>query len=151
MPDVQTEVLDRLEIRDLVCAYAQAVDRPDPEGVAALFTEDGVLVAYAEPGAAEPVTRRQGRAALTKAIGTVRGYRATSHNIGSHLVRLDGDVARGETRCVAYHVLDGSDGERMLVWHLRYLDTYARVEGRWRFAERELRVDIIEERPLRVP
>jgi uncharacterized protein (TIGR02246 family) len=142
---------DRMMINDLVNRYAAAVDRREPETAAALFAEDGELVAYAGPDDAEPMSRRNGRAAIAEGIDNVRRYRATSHTIASHVVRLDGDRAEGETRCVAHHVLGGPEAERLLVWYFRYLDAYARAEGRWWFARREIRIDFIEERPLRLP
>ena len=117
-----TQVADRLAISDLVHAYAQGVDRRDPEGVARLFTEDGTFVAYATPGQSEPTSRSRGHAEITRAIAMARHYRSTTHTIGNHLAVLEGDRATGETRCVAYHVLGDEGAEILLVWHIRYLD-----------------------------
>ncbi len=117
-------VADRLAISDLVHAYAQGVDRRDAAAVAQLFTEDGIFIAYATPGAAEPTSRSQGRAEITKAIATARYYRQTTHTIGSHLATVHGDHASGETRCVAYHVLGEEGTETLMVWHILYLDAY---------------------------
>lgn len=141
-------VADRLAVSDLVHAYAQGVDRRDPEAVAALFTEDATFVAYAEPGAAEPMSRSHGRDEITKAIAFVRHYRKTTHTIGNHLATIDGDNASGETRCVAYHVLGDEGSETLMVWHLRYLDTFVRRPEGWRFQDRVLRVDVISHQPL---
>jgi uncharacterized protein (TIGR02246 family) len=147
--DPATFVADRLAISDLVHAYCQGVDRRDAEGVAGLFTEDGTFVAYATPGATEPTSRSQGRAAITKAIGMARYYRQTTHTIGNHLATVDGDRARGETRVVAYHVLGDEGAETLLVWHIRYLDDYVRRTEGWRIHERVLRVDLETTQPLR--
>ena len=151
MPDTEptTLVADRLAISDLVHAYCQGVDRLDAEGVAALFTEDGTFVAYATPGATEPTSRSEGRAAITKAIGMARHYRQTTHTVGNHLATVDGDRARGETRVVAYHVLGDEGAETLLVWHIRYLDDYVRGREGWRIKERVLRVDLDTTQPLR--
>ncbi len=148
VPD-STIIADRLAISDLVHAYAQGVDRRDPEAVADLFTEDGNFVAYATPGATEPTSRSQGRAEITKAIGMARHYRQTTHTIGNHLATVEGDGATAETRCVAYHVLGDEGAETLLVWHIRYLDSYARSPSGWRISERVLRVDLVTEQPLR--
>jgi uncharacterized protein (TIGR02246 family) len=147
--DPITDVADRQAISDLVHAYAQGVDRRDADAVAALFTQDGIFVAYATPGATEPTSRSQGRAEIAKAIGTARYYRQTTHTIGNHLAAVTGDRATGETRCVAYHVLGDEGAETLLVWHIRYLDTYERCRDGWRFADRELRVDLASDQPLR--
>ena len=148
-PDPVTVVADRLAILDLVNAYAQGVDRRDAEAVAALFSERGTFVAYATPGAAEPTSRSEGWAEITKAIGTARYYRQTTHTIGNHLATVHGDRATGETRCVAYHVLGEEGAETLMVWHIRYLDAFAREPEGWRFAERVLRVDLVTDQPLR--
>ncbi len=148
-PEPVSMVVDRLAISDLVHAYAQGVDRRDAEGVARLFTDDGIFVAYATPGAAEPTSRSQGRAEITKAIGTARYFRQTTHTIGNHLATVSGGGATGETRCVAYHVLGDEGAETLMVWHVRYLDTYARSPEGWRIEERVLRVDLVSDQPLR--
>lgn len=147
-PDPLALVVNRLAISDLVHAYCQGVDRRDPEAVARLFTDDGVFVAYAGPGATEPTSRSQGRAEITRAIGMARYYKRTTHTVGNHLAVVDGDRAKGETRVVAYHVL-GDEGEEMLMtWHIRYLDTYVRASEGWRIEERVLRVDMVNNQPL---
>jgi uncharacterized protein (TIGR02246 family) len=151
VPDAEptTLVADRLAISDLVHAYCQGVDRRDAEGVAGLFTEDGTFVAYATPGASEPTSRSEGRAAITKAIGMARHYRLTTHTVGNHLATVDGDRAGGETRVVAYHVLGDEGAETLLIWHIRYVDDYVRGAEGWRISERVLRVDLETTQPLR--
>jgi hypothetical protein len=148
-PDPHDLVSDRLAISDLVHAYAQGVDRRDPEAVGRLFAEDGTFVAYAIPGATEATSRSRGRAEIVRAIGMAKHYRQTTHTIGNHLAEVDGDRAKGETRCVAYHVLGDAGTEKLMVWHIRYLDTYIRTPEGWRFDERVLRVDLETDGPLR--
>ncbi len=148
-PESPDLVSDRLAISDLVHAYAQGVDRRDPEAVARLFAEDGIFVAYATPGVAEATSRSQGHAEIVRAIGMAKHYRRTTHTIGNHLATVDGDRATGETRCVAYHVLGDRGRERLMVWHIRYLDTFVRIPEGWRFAERVLLVDLETDGPVR--
>ena len=62
---------------------------------------------------------------------------------------MSGDRATGETRCVAYHVLGDEGTETLMVWHILYLDAYARGPEGWRIAERVLRVDLVTDEPLR--
>ena len=78
-----------------------------------------------------------------------RHYRSTTHTIGNHLAAVEGDRGTGETRCVAYHVLGDEGAETLLVWHIRYLDTYTRGPEGWRIHERVLRVDVVSDQPLR--
>jgi uncharacterized protein (TIGR02246 family) len=142
-------VADRLAIADLVHAYAQGIDRRDVDAVAALFTDDADFVAYATPGATEPTTQRQGREKIFRSIsGGLRQYRTTVHTIGNHLASVDGDRATGETRCVAYHVLGEEGAETLMIWHLRYLDAYARTADGWRIDQRVLRVDVVSHQLL---
>jgi uncharacterized protein (TIGR02246 family) len=148
-PDPMTLVADRLAISDLVHAYAQGVDRRDPEAVARLFTDDGTFVAYATPGDTEPTSRSRGYGEIVRAIAMARHYRSTTHTIGTHLALVEGDRATGETRCVAYHVLGDEGSETLLVWHIRYLDVYVRGREGWRIFERVLRVDLVSDQPLR--
>jgi uncharacterized protein (TIGR02246 family) len=148
--DPLSHVADRLAISDLVHAYAQGLDRRDPDAVAQLFSDDATFTAYVTPGATEPFNRRRGRADVAEALRTVLHYRATTHTIGNHLVTVEGDRAVGETRCVAYHVIVKKGTESLLIWHLRYLDTFVRESGRWRIGDRELRVDVVTEQPLRI-
>jgi ketosteroid isomerase-like protein len=147
-PDPLALVVNRLAISDLVHAYCQGVDRRDAEAVARLFTEGGTFVAYAEPGATEPTSRSEGRAAITKAIGMARYYKRTTHTVGNHLAVVEGDRATGETRVVAYHVLGDAGAETLMIWHIRYLDAYARGDEGWRIRERVLRVDMVSNQPL---
>ena len=147
-PDPMALLVNRLAISDLVHAYCQGVDRLDAEAVARLFTEDGTFVAYATPGATEPTSRSQGREEITKAIGMARYYKRTTHTIGNHLAVVDGDSATGETRVVAYHVLGDKGEETLMIWHIRYLDVYARRSEGWRIHERVLRVDMVSNQPL---
>ncbi len=148
-PDLLTLVADRLAISDLVHAYAQGVDRRDPDAVARLFTEDGIFVAYATPGAAEPTSRSEGRAAIAKAIGTARYYRQTTHTIGNHLAT------------VARRPRHGRDPLRRLPRPRRRghrdphgvappLSRCVRAPGPdgWRIHERVLRVDLVSDQPL---
>jgi ketosteroid isomerase-like protein len=148
--DPQSLVADRLAISDLVHRYAQGIDRRDLDAVMQLFTEDATFVAYATPGADEPTNTRRGKPDVAKGISLFRIYRATTHTIGNHVAAVHGDRAEGETRCVAYHVLGEEADETLLVWHLRYLDTYQRGTEGWRIKDRVLRVDIVTEQPLRI-
>ena len=62
-------------------------------------------------------------------------------------VTLDGDSATGESYTIAHHPFS-EDGERkIMVAALRYLDTFAKINGSWYFAERELPLDWSETRP----
>jgi hypothetical protein len=66
-------------------------------------------------------------------------------------VTLDGDRATGESYTIAHHLYT-EDGTRMImIASLRYLDTFAKIDGSWYFAERKLILDWIETRASPAP
>ena len=144
-----TEQADRLAIRELFDAYARCADRRDAEEQKSLFTENTHFVVYMNGQRTEPTQVLDGREALTPVFDALNSYQATMHFNGQSTVKLEGDRATGESHCIAHHLFT-EDGERklMIAW-LRYADTFAKVEGSWLFAERNLYVDWTETRPSR--
>jgi hypothetical protein len=58
----------------------------------------------------------------------------------STILSLSDDRATGEAYCLAHHVMVNGDKRR--------LDTFTKLDGRWRFLERLLYVDWVDERAL---
>jgi ketosteroid isomerase-like protein len=141
------EQADRLAIRELVDAYARCADRRDANGQKALFTEDTHFVVYMDGQDTEPTQVLDGREALTPVFDDLNRYQATMHFNGQSTIALDGDLATGESYCIAHHLFtDGGERKLMIAW-LRYHDTFLKIDGDWRFAERNLYVDWTETRP----
>lgn len=141
----------RLALRHLADSYAHHVDRAETDAVAALFSAQGRLVAHFHPGRDGSPTVRTGRPEITAALETgLAPYLATTHVVGGQVLDIDadGDHARGETVCLAHHVYERDEGRRLLVMAVRYQDDYVRESGVWRFAERQLRLDWRDDRPL---
>jgi hypothetical protein len=142
-----TESADRAAIRELVDAYARCADRRDAAGQKSLFTEDTHFVVYMEGQGSEPTQVFDGRESLTPVFDDLNRYEATMHFNGQSTMAFDGDRATGETYCIAHHLFsDGGERKLMVAW-LRYGDTFVKVDGTWRFAERNLYVDWTETRP----
>lgn len=142
-----TESADRVAIRELVDAYARCADRRDAAGQKSLFTEDTHFVVYMEGEGSEPTQVLDGRESLTPVFDDLNRYQATMHFNGQSTIAFDGDRATGETYCIAHHLFtDGGERKLMVAW-LRYGDTFFKVDGTWRFAERNLYVDWTETRP----
>lgn len=80
------ELLAREACRDLVLEAAAAVDAHEPDALAALFTEDAVLL---RPGG-EPL---QGRAAIRDAYAGRPATRITRHVVSNQRVTLSADGA----------------------------------------------------------
>ena len=142
-----TEQADRLAIRELVDAYAHCADRRDAEGQKSLFTDDTHFVVYMNGQGSEPTQALDGREALTPVFDDLNRYEATMHFNGQSTITLDGDRATGESYCIAHHLFTENGERRLMVAWLRYGDTFVKVDGDWRFAERNLYVDWTETRP----
>jgi hypothetical protein len=143
------EQADRLAIRELIDAYAHCADRRLAEEQQSLFTQDTHFVVYMDGQGTEPTQVLDGREALAPVFDDLNRYQATQHFNGQSTVWLDGDRATGESYCIAHHLL-AQDGERtLMIAHLRYADTFVKLEGAWWFAERNLYVDWIETKPSR--
>jgi hypothetical protein len=139
----------RAALRLLVDTYARDVDRRDTAAVAALFSERGRLVAHFGPRVGGMPAVRTGRADIEDAlVEGLRRYEATTHVVGGQVVAIDGDSAQGETVCLAHHIYERAGERRLLVLAVRYEDTFVREDGEWRFAERALRLDWRDDRPL---
>jgi ketosteroid isomerase-like protein len=143
---------ERRELRDLVERYALAVDRADAAAVAELFEPDGVLAIWLDPSLDKPSSENVGTAAITKALDVGLGhYAATHHSISSHASNVEGVTATGETMCTAHHLIDDKGKRSDRVLYIRYLDSYVRSVGPWRFSRREVRVQWMSTLPVDAP
>jgi hypothetical protein len=143
------EAADRLAIRELVEAYAHCADRRDASGQMSLFTEDTHFVVYMKAQDPTPSMELHSREALAPVFADLNKHDATTHFVGqSTIFTLSAERATGETYCIAHHVTVDDGKRRLMLASLRYLDTFAKVDGAWLFAERLLYVDWMEERAL---
>jgi len=126
-PDVG-ELADQLAIRDLLAAFADAVNRMRPDELRAIFTDDArwVVTGFGEP---------QGPDAIAALLDDLLvKWAMIFHAIHSGQVTLDGDRAQGEWYISEFGQLnDGTEVRIAGVYH----DEYVRGDdGRWRFALR---------------
>ena len=144
-----SEAADRLAIRELVEAYAYCADGRDANGQMALFTPDTHFVVYMDAKDPTPSQDLRSREALAPVFADLNRYHATMHFLGqSTISSLTNDRATGQAYCLAHHLTVFSDRRRLMIAALRYLDTFAKADGAWLFAERLLYVDWLEERTL---
>jgi len=144
-----SEAADRLAIRELVEAYAHCADRRDAKSQLALFTADAHFVVYMNAKDPTPSQELHTRDELAAVFADLNKYDATTHFVGqSTIFTLTDDRATGEAYCLAHHVTVDGGKRRLMLASLRYLDTFAKTEGAWLFAERRLYVDWLEERAL---
>jgi hypothetical protein len=143
------EAADRLAIRELVEAYAYCADRRDAEGQMSLFTPDTHFVVYMDAKSPTPSQELHSREALAPVFADLNKYHATMHFVGqSTILSIANNRATGQAYCLAHHLTVDRDQRRLMIAALRYLDTFAKVDGAWLFAERQLCVDWLEERSL---
>ena len=143
------EAADRLAIRELVEAYAHCADRRDAKGQMALFTGDTHFVVYMNAKDPTPTQELHSREALAPVFADLNQYDATTHFVGqSTIFTLEANRATGEAYCLAHHIFMKDEKRRLMLASLRYLDTFAKTDGAWLFAERLLYVDWLEERSL---
>ncbi|MER6763756.1 MULTISPECIES: nuclear transport factor 2 family protein [Amycolatopsis] len=144
-------------LHDLVHRYAARVDERDFAGVARLFGEPGdpgepgVLVLPDPPREFGPVHEHRGPEAVAAALSVLDEVPLTAHGITGAVFDPGDDpaTARGRITCVAHHVTRRDGRFADAVWHLRYLDRYAKIGGEWRFARREVHLDLIGTREVR--
>lgn len=142
------EAADRLALRELFDSYAHCADRRDADGQLNLFTVDTRFAVFMDGPGTEPSYVLHGREALSPVFEDLNRYEATMHFNGQSTVDLDGDRATGESYTIAHHVFSQDGTRLMMVAWLRYLDVFAKVDGAWYFAERELILEWSETRTL---
>lgn len=143
------EAADRLAIRELIEAYAHCADRRDATGQMSLFTADTHFVVFMNAKDPKASQELHSREALAPVFADLNRYDATTHFVGqSTIFTLQGDRATGEAYCLAHHVTVNGAKRHLMFASLRYIDTFAKIDGTWLFAERLLYVDWLEERAL---
>ena len=145
----RAEAADRLAIRELVEAYAYCADQRDAEGQMSLFTPETHFVVYMDAKNPTPSQELHSREALAPVFADLNKYHATMHFLGqSTILSLVNNGATGQAYCFAHHLTVDGDQRRLMIAAMRYLDTFAKIDGVWLFAERRLYVDWLEERTL---
>jgi uncharacterized protein (TIGR02246 family) len=122
---------DKDAIRELMARYCYALDACDFAGVAALFAADGEwTTSY---GAA------RGRHAIEELLASIVPRPGEGpqrkHYITNIVIRLDGDRA---TATSDHLVVRESEHGLLPVMGGRYIDAFARIDGAWAFARKEL-------------
>jgi len=119
---------DKLEIMELVSRYNWAIDHNNAEEWADVFTADGRFLAYGE-------VRGEGRDNLLAYIRkSAAAGNKKRHWTSNAIIEGDGDRARLKLYIMA---LDISAGIRPYIMG-EYDDTLVRVDGRWKFKERNV-------------
>lgn len=128
-------------LRQTAELYAVGADRRDKALWTQVLAEDCVI-----EGPGFSVSGRNANLGSLDALSQM--FRATQHRVHQVVATITGDTAAGETYCTAEHLLNEAD--MILVWAIRYQDTWRREDGVWRFTHRHLIVDWEETRAVTV-
>jgi len=142
------EVTDRDAIRDLIDAYAYCADTRDAEGQMALFTEDTLFRVFMDERQTEPSQVVNGREGLAPIFDELNTYVATMHFNGQSKIILSDDTAIGTTYCFAHHLTIDGEEKKLMVAAIRYSDDFIKINNKWFFKKRDLKVAWIETKPL---
>ncbi len=131
---------DTEEISRLMYTYAERLDEGDFEGVAELFAEATFRSAGQD---AVLRGRDQVLAVYRMTVATYDGKPATKHVTTNLIVELDGSGDSASARSY-FTVLQACSGLPLQpIVAGRYHDRFVRRDGRWRFADRLIFVDLV--------
>lgn len=119
----------RAEIAELLARYAFLIDDHDFEGLGQLFTPDA---RFGSPGGSH--VGRENIVAYYRARGEL--YPVSLHEALGFVVHFaDDEHARGQVQGFS----EQASGQHTVITSFRYTDEYECLDGRWRFASREVR------------
>jgi ketosteroid isomerase-like protein len=128
------ELLDREQIRELLHRYCWAVDKGTLSEVMQLFDDPCALILA-------PGKRYEGRAAVQRWYDVYLQNRmeVLRHLIHNQVLVLDGDTAASKSY---FDAVGDLKGESITVAGY-YEDTLRRVDGKWKFTEKIIRLDFL--------
>ncbi len=121
--------LDHVEIQRLMYRYARCADHKDYAGFAEVFCEDAVF-----DYSGTVVTPLL---AIQQMMHALDAYERTLHQVHNTLYEVEGDIARGETYCIASHLRADAQRVKKIEMGICYRDRLRRMPGGWRIAHRE--------------
>lgn len=123
------ELRDREDIRDVIAAYARAIDRRDRALLASVFWDDGVSD-YA-------VYRGPNPGFVDWAMERTAQFSRSQHMLGQSLIKLAGARASAETYFSALQTyLDPKPTCTDEAVAGRYVDRFEKRDGEWRIRDR---------------
>jgi hypothetical protein len=117
--------LSKQALHDLGMAYARGVDRADPELLLSIFHEDSTVISGVINGSGPEFAR-----GITEFVRA--NLERCFHSVANEWYEVDGDRAVGESYGIATVTAGGND----VISGGRYIDTYERRKGVWKFASR---------------
>ena len=138
--DEVVHLMDRLTIQDLMVQYFVNVDCRVWQPVKDVFVP-GTLVDYS--GVLPIADAVPAEEVVDRIAAAIELYATTTHQMGNHIVVIDGDTAQAETWVTAIHTYADPErnGGRLPIAGLRYLDQLVRTEDGWRIQHRRVTTD----------
>lgn len=134
VPADTQQLADREAIKELAASYCYAVDEQNWEQLRNLFTDDATLD-YGE----DDLGRFEGHEEIPEFTAILdKLLEVTSHMVSNPMLHIDGDRATGRWYVDAREAL--TSGKTALTQG-EYRDVYRRVDGEWKIAERNLRIE----------
>lgn len=144
----QTEIANRLELKNLVDTFSTLADTKDVDQQLELFTEDAAVTSYVKGQAG---SRFEGHEQIGQAFRNYLGLFHTVYHINGQqtLDFQDDEHATGISYCQVVLIRDEDGKDNMLTQGVRYHDTYVKRDGKWLIADRQSnfmwsKTDIIE-------
>jgi len=129
----------RSQIENLVYRYAERMDAGDLAGVAQLFEHAAYRAGDGPALSAAQVERVNRELVILHEDGTPR----TKHLTTNLSIELDEPACKARARSY-FTVIQGVSGAPLqAIVAGRYHDRFERVDGAWRFAERQILVDLV--------
>ncbi|MGN6498852.1 MAG: nuclear transport factor 2 family protein [Tsuneonella sp.] len=130
---------DHLAIQQVLNRYARGIDRCDIDVLRGVWWPGAV----ADYGSGEADALEWSEEVVRALAAMLR----TQHFLGNMIIEVDGDTARAESYCRAYHEVDGEGGRTDIEVGGRYLDRLEKRGGEWRIAHRRYVMDWNSNRP----
>ncbi len=137
------EISDKLEINEVLIAYANAIDSKEYQQLDSVFSEDAVID-FTEVGGPHG-NRETILAYLQQALAP---FPKTQHMLGNITIEINGDEATSKTMCHNPMVLKNNEGkEETFFIGLWYLDNLRRTDNGWRIQKRKLELCYVYDEP----
>ena len=136
MSDIN-QLIDKQSIYEVLCKYCRSLDRMDKEMAYAVWHEDGTALYY-------DIYEGSGRGFVDWVWESHAEMERHSHQIANNVIIVDGDTANSETYVtVALWTNPDEHGKQQeIIGKGRYLDQWAKRDGKWAITHREHVLDM---------
>lgn len=125
------EISDRMEIQDLLYAYAEIIDQKDFDKLRDIFTEDAFIDYSVYGGAAG------GLEEIISFLEEAMTVFPNTHHLNANVqIKVDGDTGSGKVMCFNPQEMDLGETVQTFMLGLWYIDEYQRTDQGWRIKRR---------------